>query len=327
MPSTTRRRGPAARLGSALLALGVTLGVAACGGSDGSAGGDGAVTIAHNYGETVVEGTPERIVTLGNQWLDATQSFGITPVGYADNISIGAKTKVPWEPDSLSQATVLNAGGDIAEQIAGLEPDLILVPSYLVDQALYDKLSKLAPTIGAVTPNAQVDNWVDQVTALGRILHREGDAQGVIDGVDAKVDEFARKYPKLSGKTFLTCMLTGPAQLMVLADPKDGSAALFERLGMGIPQKIADEAPAGGRLALSPERLGDLTSDLLVCGALPAFEEKFKQLPGYAELPAVKSGGIAFIDVMTISALNTPTPLNTPYVLDRLAPTFEALNK
>ncbi|WP_067646903.1 ABC transporter substrate-binding protein [Nocardia harenae] len=327
MPSTTRRRGPAARLGLALLALGVALGVVACGDSGGSAGGDGAVTITHNYGETVVEGTPERIVTLGNQWLDATQAFGITPVGYADNISIGAKTKVPWEPDSLSQATVLNAGGDIAEQIAGLEPDLILVPSYLVDQAMYDKLGKLAPTIGAVTPNAQVDNWVDQVTALGRILGREDDAEGIVDGVDAKVDEFAAKYPGLRGKTFLTCMLTGPAQLMVLADPKDGSAALFERLGMSIPQQIAAEAPAGGRLALSPERLGDLTSDMLVCGAMPAFEEKFKQLPGYAELPAVKSGGIAFIDVMTISALNTPTPLNTRYVLDKLAPTFEALNK
>lgn len=329
MPKRTRsaRRGTFARLGAVALALGLALGVTACGGSGDSGSGDGAaVTVTHNYGETVVEGTPERIVTLGNQWLDATLAFDITPVGYADTISLGAKAPVPWAPESLSQATQLNAGGDMAEQIAGLEPDLILVPSYLVDQAMYDKLSKLAPTIAAITPNAQIDNWADQVTTLGEVLNREDDAAAIVAEVDGKIDATAAKYPNLKGKTFLTCLLSGPAQLMVLADPEDGSAALFERLGMSIPQQIVDEAPAGGRLALSPERLGDLTSDMLLCGAMPAFEEKFKQLPGYAELPAVKSGGIAFLDMTAISAINSPTPLNTPWVLDKLAPTFEALN-
>ncbi|MFC8042715.1 ABC transporter substrate-binding protein [Nocardia sp. NPDC057353] len=327
MSSTTRSRGPAARLGLALLALGVALGAVACGSSDESGGGDGAVTITHSYGDTAVEGTPERIVALGNQWLDSTQAFGITPVGYADTIAATTGATVPWEPESLQQSTKLTAGGDLAEQIAGLEPDLILVPTYLVDKAMYDKLSKLAPTIGAVTADRQIDNWTDQVTALGKVLGREGDAQGIIDGVDAKIDATKAKYPNLNGKTFLTCLLSGPAQLMVLADPEDGSSALFQQLGMSIPQQIVDEAPAGGRLALSPERLGDLTSDMLLCGALPAFQESFKQLPGYSELPSVQAGGIAFVDMLTITAVNTPTPLSTPYVLDKLAPTFEALNK
>lgn len=30
-------------------------------------------------GQTDVYGVPERIVTLGTQWLDAVQAFGITP--------------------------------------------------------------------------------------------------------------------------------------------------------------------------------------------------------------------------------------------------------
>ncbi|AVL26438.1 ABC transporter substrate-binding protein [Nocardia brasiliensis] len=311
----------------AVLAVGLLLTSAACGSDDKSDDASGAVTITHSLGETAVSGTPKRIVTLGNQWLDATLALGVTPVGYADNVSMGSKSKVPWVPDSLNEAKVLSMGSDVVEQIAALEPDLILVPGFMVDKAMYEKLSKLAPTIGPVTPNAQVDQWSDQLATLGKVLHRQADADKVVADVNARIDGVAHRYPGLRGKTFLTCMLTGSAQLMVLADPKDGSATLFNRLGMSIPEKIAQEAPAGGRLALSPERLGDLTSDMLVCGALPAFEEKFKRLPGYDALPSVQRNGIAFVDVTTISAINTPTPLSVPFVLDKLDPTFAAVSK
>ncbi|WP_084496803.1 ABC transporter substrate-binding protein [Nocardia amamiensis] len=324
---TAARRGVLARLGLAAVATALAVSVAACGSDSGSDGGEG-VTIKHGLGETTVEGTPERVVAIGNQWLDATLSLGVTPVGYADNVSVMAGgQKVPWEPDSLSKATVLKQGSDMAEQIAALDPDLILVPAFLVDRAMYDKLSKLAPTIGPVTEGAQVDRWTDQVTALGKVLHKEDEATKVIADVETKIKDVSAAYPNLTAKTFLTCMLTGSSQLMVLADPKDGSAKLFYDLGLSMPQNIVAEAPAGGRLALSPERLSELTSDILMCGAMPGFEQKFKELPGYNALPSVKSGGMTFLDTLTISAINTPTALSVPYVLERLNPTFAAVGK
>ncbi|MFE3542399.1 ABC transporter substrate-binding protein [Nocardia sp. NPDC059177] len=320
------RRRAAGRAGLVLLVLGLVSGLVACGSGEDTETGAG-VTITHNFGETTVSGTPERIVTLGSQWLDATQAMGVTPVAYADSVAMGGKSQLPWTPPELEQATVLKMGGDMAEQIATMEPDLILVPSFLVDQPMYEKLSQLAPTIGAVTANAQVDKWSDQLTTLGKVLHREDKATEVIAGVNAKIDAVAQKYPNLKGKTFLTCMLTGPAQLMVLADPNDGSAEMFTRLGMSIPANISAQANTGGRLALSPERLNELTSDALICGAMPQFEAKFKELPGYNELPAVRSGGIAFVDTKTISAINTPTPLSIPFLLETLDPTFAAVGR
>ena len=296
----------------------------ACGSTEDSAGA-GAVTIEHNLGRTSVEGVPSRVVTLGSQWLDATQALGVTPIAYADIVSLGRKSATPWTPAALDQAVVLKPGADMAEQIAALEPDLILVPSFMIDAATYDKYSRIAPTIAAVTPNAQVDRWSDQLTALGAIFHRPDDAAKVIADVNGAIDAVGAKYPGLRGKTFLTCMLTGASQLMVLADPADGSAAMFERLGLSIPTDISAHAPTGGRLALSPERLDELTSDLLVCGALPQFEQRFKELPGYRELPAVRSGGIAFVDQLTISAINTPTPLSVPYLVRQLEPTLAAV--
>ncbi|MCU1640415.1 MAG: putative ferric nocobactin-binding protein [Nocardia sp.] len=312
-------RGWLRRSGFALLTVGLVAGTAACGSSD-SGSDAGALTIKHVMGETKIDGTPSRVVVFGPQWLDATIALGVTPVGYLVP-GMTAATKVPWEPPIPDSAKRIDMTGDYLEQIAALNPDLILAPAFMADRTMYDKLSKLAPTIDSLS-SAQIDPWQDQVTTLGKVLRKEPEAAKVIADVDGKIDAVAAKHPGLKGKTFLTCMLTGPSQLMVLADPKDGSAALFTRLGMTMPEKLVKEAPTGGRLSLSPERLSDLTSDLLVCGAMPSLESKFKQLPGYADLPAVRSGGISFVDVVAINAINQPTALSVPYVLQTLEPAF-----
>ncbi|WP_084478474.1 ABC transporter substrate-binding protein [Nocardia jejuensis] len=316
---TGRLRGLMRRAGLGVLAAGLVIGTAACGSGDGDNGG-GEITVKHVMGETSIKGTPKRIVTLGPQWFDAVLSLGVTPVGYAVP-GLTAGTTVPWEPKIPESAKVINMGGDYSEQIAALEPDLIVAPAFMADKNVYEKLSKLAPTIDSLS-SAQIDSWQDQVTTLGKVLGKQDEAAKVVSDVNGKSDAVLAKYPGLKGKTFLTCMLTGPAQLMVLADPKDGSAELFERLGLTMPAKIVAEAPTGGRLALSPERLSDLTADLLVCGAMPALEAKFKELPGYGDLPAVRHNGIAFVDVVTINAINQPTPLSVPYVLEKLDSTF-----
>ncbi|WP_084515134.1 ABC transporter substrate-binding protein [Nocardia acidivorans] len=313
-------RGLWRRAGLGLLALGLVVGTAACGSSDGDGDGSGTVTIKHVMGETTIDRTPKRVVTLGPQWFDAALALGVTPVGYLVP-GLTATTKVPWEPAIPDSAKRIEATGDYVEQIAALEPDLILAPAFMADRTMYDKLSKLAPTIDSLS-STQIDSWQDQVTALGRVLRKESEAAKVIADVDGKIDAVGVRHPGLKGKTFLTCMLTGPAQLMVLADPKDGSAEVFTRLGMTIPANIVKEAPSGGRLALSPERLSDLTSDLLVCGAMPSLEAKFKELPGYNDLPAVRHGGISFVDVVAINAINQPTALSVPYVLEKLDPAF-----
>ena len=308
-----------------VLAFGLAATAVACGSGDEAGSGDG-VTITHSMGETVVEGTPQRVVVIGNQWLETALALGVKPVGYLVP-GMAPNMTVPWIPDNaLEGSKQLSAAGDLVEQIAALEPDLILGANYLMDQARYDQFSNLAPTIGTVTA-AQVDPWQDEVTTLGKAMHKEAEADKVVADVNGRIDAVAAKYPKLKEKTFLTCMLTTPTQLMVMADPKDGSAQTFTRIGLTMPEKLVAEAPAGGRLSLSPERLGDLTSDMLICGAAPGLQDKFTQLPGYADLPSVRQNGISFVDMATINAVNVPTALSVPYVLDKLDPTFANVGK
>ncbi|WP_277831121.1 ABC transporter substrate-binding protein [Speluncibacter jeojiensis] len=308
------------RLVVALTTGALALTVAACGSDDTAPAAGPAVTIEHTLGSTTITGVPQRIVTLGSQWLDATESLGVTPVGYIDNVALTTGgTPAPWEPAALADSKQIDAKGDIVEQVAALRPDLILAPGFATDRQTYDQLSKLAPTI----PNLgteQVEPWDEEVEIMGRILHREDRAKQVVADVNGEIDALAQQNPGLKGKTFVTSFLASPTQLMVLADPKDGASALFERLGMQLPAHLVAEVGSAGRTALSPERLGDLDSDLLVITSPANLTDSIAQLPGYDELPAVRKGAVAKVDLATGTGINVPTPLSIPYVLDKLTP-------
>ncbi|MGW5450528.1 ABC transporter substrate-binding protein [Nocardia sp. NPDC003979] len=314
------------RAAVAALAGALAFGVVACGSTEDESGSGEAVTITHARGETTVTGTPKKIVALGNQWLDSTLALGVVPVGYIDNVSALSKSTPPWTPDSLKSATALNTQGSVAEQVAALEPDLILADPFIADQKTYDDLSKVAPTIPALTKDA-VTPWQDQVTALGKVLHKESDATATIKKVDDKIAAITTANPGLKGKTFASTWLASPAQLMVLTDPNDGSAKVFTQLGMSIPANLTAQPANQGRLALSPERVDELTADLLLAGYSPGLDEKYRQLPGYAELPSVRKGSVVFLTTQEISAINQPSALSVPYMLDKLEPAFAAAAK
>ncbi|WP_330233069.1 ABC transporter substrate-binding protein [Nocardia sp. NBC_00508] len=311
----------------AVLTGALTFGVASCGStSDDSGRGGEAVTITHARGETRIEGTPQKIVALGNQWLDTALALGVVPVAYLDNVAMASKSTPPWEPKSLATAKALTTTGNLAEQVAAVEPDLILADPFIADQKTYDELSKVAPTLPGLSA-ASVAPWQEQVTTLGKVLRKEDAANRVIADVEGKINAIKQANPGLTGRTFVSTWLAGPTQLMVLTDPNDGSSKVFTQLGLSIPKNLTDLPAAQGRLALSPERVNELRADLLLAGYSEGMDEKYRQLPGYAELPAVRKGSVVFLTTQEISAINQPTALSVPYILTKLEPAFAAAAK
>jgi len=316
-----------ARAAVAAVAGALALGVTACGSAGDSSGQGEGLTITHGRGETVIEGTPSRIVALGNQWLDTTLALGVTPVGYIDNVAVTAQNATPWQPEgALASATEISTTGNIAEQVAALEPDLILADPFIADQKTYDDLSKVAPVLPGLSDSI-ITPWQDQVTTLGEVLGKDDEAERIVAGVADEIAAITAANPDLAGKTFVSTWLAGPSQLMVLTDPDDGSSKLFAELGMTIPQNLQDLPAAQGRVALSPERLDELTADLLLAGYSPGMDERYRQLPGYDELPAVRKGSVVFLTTQEISAVNQPTALSVPYILDKLGPALAAAAK
>ncbi|MGL4305635.1 MAG: ABC transporter substrate-binding protein [Mycobacteriaceae bacterium] len=310
-----------------VLIIGLILCIVSCGPRENANTESASTTITHYVEKqeliTTIESPPKRIVTLGNQWLDAVQVMGITPVGYIDNVALATGGKrPPWEPQTLDNSKELNYSGGIdqlVEQIAKLEPDLILADGFFLDRNAYNKFAKFAPTISSIKDLVVVP-WADQVTALGKILHEQEKATSVINEVNGQVDAMAAKYPGLKDKTFLYIYLHSATTLMVVSDPLDGASQMFTRLGLKLPPYIVKQANGVARLQLSPERVSDLRSDLLIAVSDVATEDNTRNLPGYKELPAVQKGADFFINRVLGTGLNQPTPLSMPYILHIIEP-------
>lgn len=296
-------------------------------GEPATAGGE-TVTVEHSYGTTTIEGTPERIVATSSQWLDALVELGVQPVAYYSAGSYGDDRGLyPWQTDVSPDAMALSPTAETSvpvEEVAALEPDLILGAWQIASQNDYDTISAVAPTIGPLGDTG-VDRWDEQVRVLGEVLGRTDDAERIIADRNAEIEEAA--LPGLEGRTAaLSQYVTNEQQVVVVADPDDGAAALFTQLGMTLPPALVAEGGASqGRVVLGPERVDALVADLLIILPRGGTEQDLMALPGFDRLPAVTGGGLAIVDFPTVVAFNTPSSLSIGYALDVIRPQLEAV--
>jgi len=282
----------------------------------------GPIVIEHRFGETQLDEVPGRIVTLDLQWTDVLLSVGVEPVGYLASPYAGEGGIYPWEAGMLDDATPIEATSGLPmEQIASLDPDLILVGFEAAEQEQYDQLAAIAPTVGLLG-DLQVDDWQAQLEVVAQVTGRSADAAAVLEHVEGLVGETAAALPGLAGRTYaLVNYVKGDGLFYVVADPDDGSSQLFYDLGLEIdPDLLAIEPGAFGRIELSFENVALLQADILVVFAQTGDPA---DVPGWDALPAVQSGAVVSLDFAAVSGLNQPTPLSIPYSLDLITPTLE----
>ncbi|MDN5726334.1 MAG: ABC transporter substrate-binding protein, partial [Propionibacteriales bacterium] len=111
--------------------------------------------IEHLRGVTEIQGSPQRVVTVGYSDQDPVLALGVRPVGVTDWYGDQPYAVWPWAQAALGDAkpAVLNKGAFTGtpdyqyEQIAALAPDLILGLYTQMSQTEYDRLSTIAPTV------------------------------------------------------------------------------------------------------------------------------------------------------------------------------------
>ena len=317
---------PMVRALLAALSVVLVVGLAGCSSPDEKPAG-GLVQINLPDGRSVtIPQTPTRIVTLGGQWTDVLLSFGVTPVGYYDAMKLATGTAPPWYGAKLSESTLLNPNDGLVAEIAKLDPDLIVAPGFASMSSEFAKLSEIAPTIDKIS-GQQVDPWQDMVTLMGTILHQPEKAQQIIGKVNQEIAAVSEKHPSLKGKTYSFAFMFGADQIQVLGDANDGAGKLFAQLGLKIAPALAEQAKKTGqpRFPISAERIGMLSSDLLVMAAqTDALRKRLEGLPGYRNLRSVRSGAVSLLDQTEITGLNEPSPNAIPYVLRQLDPALAA---
>ncbi len=334
------------------MAVGVAITLTACAGqsddeapretgaSDSGTSGSGAfpVTIDHVYGETVIPQEPTRVITLGLSDQDPLLALGVKPIAVSPWWGDYKYATWPWAQDELGDATpvVLNQGvrdeaNPPIEEIASLEPDLIISLYNGTTAEQYEQLSQIAPV---VVPDEEYANfaitWQEATRATGEALGREDEALALVDELEQAFATAANEHPEFTGKTAIVAERFEAGETIVRTG-NDVRAKFFEQLGFTIPTEIAGIEPNEyGELYVPDELVTEISQDLLVwnVGFAPDARATVEGLPLYDRLPVVADGRVLWVEDSVVSgAFSWGTVLSLQYALDELLPQItETLN-
>ena len=320
-------------LGGASMAGAVLLGVAGCTGG-GSESGSGettsgqARTIEHKYGSTEINGTSERVVTVGYTDQDPVLALGVAPVAVREWFGERPSATWQWAQDKLGDAEpeILPAGSLNFEQVSGLQPDLIIGVSSGMTEEEYETLSEIAPTV--VQSDEYVDfgvPWQEQTRVVGRALGREQRAEDLVSKVESRFNEARKAHPEFDGESGVVVGLTSEDESYAPSPygPQDSRGRFLTSLGFEIPDRISELAADSFFAELSRERLDLIDIDLLVWVTVQADDYgAVKSDPLYQQLDAAQQGRDVFLEELPAAALSFSTVLSLPFALDEVVPRF-----
>ena len=296
-----------------------------------SPGADAAfpATVATKFGDVTVSAKPTRVVALG--WGDAETALalGVQPVGASDWLGFGGEGVGPWAKGLYTTApTIIGTMEPSFEKVAALKPDLILDVKGSGDQARYDRLKTIAPTIGVPAGgDSYLTNQQQQLTMIADALGEKAKGEALLKEVTDAFAASAAAHPAWKGKTVSAVTKTAESWGAYI----EGSerVTFMQNLGFVQNPKIAAlQANASGfSVTLSPENLDQADADAIV--AFPIFIETAK-LTGDAAwkaVPAVKDGRAVVIDGDLAAAYSLGTTLATRYAIDQLVPKLAAAIK
>ncbi|RKS68172.1 iron complex transport system substrate-binding protein [Actinomadura pelletieri DSM 43383] len=321
--------------------LGTSL-LAGCGSDSGDDSGDGAqgtaggvfpVTVEHYFGTTKITKAPKRVVSVGYTDDQAILAFGIKPVGMVDQYpnppgkTPDINTQWPWVKDKWGDTrpeVIMNNGdsGPNFEKIAALRPDLIIAVYSEIDRAAYDKLSKIAPTVGRTKAEKEPFSapWQDNAVHIAKALGKEAEGTKMVGDIQGKLDAARKAHPEFANQT-----------AVVISWYKNKIAPFTTtdvrgRLVTGIGFKGATEIDkiAGGKFftELSPERIDLIDVDRIFVVNDKADQEGLKKFELFNNLTAVKNGKVSYLldseGPAIGAAMSQGTLLSLPYAIDEI---------
>lgn len=301
-----------------------------------AAGGDTGTfptTVEHAFGETTIDADPQRVVTVG--WTDheIMAALGEVPVG-AVKITWGgneagstdwfdeAVTELGADPADITRYD--DADGIPVDEIATMEPDLIIGTNSGMTQEDYDRLSKIAPTV-AFPETAWGTPWRESVEMVGQAIGRPDQAEEAVAETEAAFEATKEAYPQLEGTTFAWGWFT-PTDLSTvgLYTVSDLRPQFLTELGM-VNAPLVEELSEGNEsfsANLSAEQASTLEADVFIFyadGQLGG--EEVLADPLLSQIPALESGAfVASSDQQAALGMSSPTPLSIPVALETFVP-------
>lgn len=272
------------------------------------------VTIEHALGTTTIPAPPTRIVALSFEE-DVLSQVGVATVGRTENLFVPGDL-YPWQEGEVEAGIPPLGGPDGVdlEQVAALQPDLILATNHYGLPDVYERLSAIAPTVGYRTGWGEA-TWQDTARVIGRAVGREAEVEQQIGEVEGYISALAAELPGLAGKTFSSVYYHDTGQFAVDTNPDGQTAKLLGQLGMVMSPRVVAEVV---NRSVGAEQMGVIDADLVRLGyATDTLRAELTASPLFQAIPAVRDGRVYESDVFGATAGNNPTMLNVRWQLER----------
>ncbi len=279
------------------------------------------VTIAHAYGETVIEQKPERVATVafGNQ--DVVLALGVVPVGFsAANYGVQDDSGLlPWTAEKLKELGVTepnvfqDTDGLDFEAINDSKPDIILAPYSGLSQEDYDLLRQIAPVV-PFPESAWTIGWREWITVTAKALGLSAQGDALVAEMEQKISDIVSAHPEFSGKSFVWISFNEKDLSSLHAySPVDARCAFLSELGFTYPESVSQYIVDGKySLSLSAEKADLLYDADFIIGY--SSQEAYAAAQAdtvLGEIPALKNNAIVGIENGTpLAASLTITPLS-----------------
>ncbi|MFG1704685.1 ABC transporter substrate-binding protein [Nonomuraea sp. M3C6] len=271
-------------------------GLAACGSAEPAAAPSASApfrTVKHAMGETRIPSQPKRVVALDQSFVDAVLTLETPVVGYTTYRSID--TTLPGYLGTVAEqygkeaTPVGTLEQPSLEKIIALKPDLI-VSAKVRHEALYDKLSKIAPTVFSETTGAI---WKANLRLMGQALGKEQLADTRIKEFEERAGKIGAAIKEKDGElpTISIVRFAGEPTTRLYVENSYSGVVLKD---VGFPRPEGQPAdPKAIAVDVSQERIADLDADHIFVATYPdpssdGPKEKFVNNPLWGKLKGEK---------------------------------------
>ncbi|RCX17735.1 iron complex transport system substrate-binding protein [Fontibacillus phaseoli] len=260
----------------------------------------GTITYNSETGPIEVPANPQRIVGLTNA--PNILSLGGTLVGVDEWTN-----KNPLFTDKLEGVEIVS--DESLEKIIELEPDLIIAGSYMKN---LDKLQEIAPTV--VYTWGKLD-YLEQQLEIGKLLNKEKEAQAWIDDFKQRTEAAGKEIKAKLGENVTVSVFEYDAKNLYVFGNNwaRGTEILYQAMGLGMPEKVKENALGPGYYTLSLEVLPQFAGDYIVLSKNAAGDNSFLSTDTWKNIPAVKNNRVIEIDT---EASSYSDPITLDYLLN-----------
>jgi iron complex transport system substrate-binding protein len=152
------------------------------------------MTVTDNLGRTVTITSSERIVSIGPSCTEILYALGLS-----DRI-VGVDVYSDYPPEAVSKQKISNLWTPDLEEIAALNPDLVVMYSFWAPDDPYVKaIEEIGLTVIALAPKT-IDDILENIMLVGKATGKSSEAEVLVSAMRQIIDEIKNKTKNVANK-------------------------------------------------------------------------------------------------------------------------------